>query len=66
MIYDYYKEKGKKGFKGKFIAGIIAIIVFIAAIIASNIYIEITQLKEIGSILPSIYIKNILYRLFFM
>lgn len=65
MIYDYNKEKLKKSFKGKLFIGITAFIAIIAAIIASNIYLEITQLNEIGSFLPSIYIKNLLYKLIF-
>lgn len=65
MIYDYDKEKSKNGVARKVIIGIVTFLIIIAAVIANNIYLEIAQLKEIGSFLPSIYLKNLMYKFIF-
>ncbi len=69
MIYDYYKEISKKSFKGQFfkLKYLIALVVFVmivGAIIASNIYLKVIQLDEIGN-LSSIYTKNLIYQILF-
>jgi len=65
MIYDYYKEKNKKGIKFKLLIIIAVIAIIIAAVLGGSIYLEIIQLDEIGSLLSSVFIKNLLYKVLF-
>ncbi len=67
MIYDYYKEKGKKRSKGKIAVFILAIIVVICAIIGSSIYMELIQLKELNqqADYTTVFTKNLLYKVIF-
>ncbi|MCX7921827.1 MAG: UPF0182 family protein [Clostridia bacterium] len=64
VVYDYYKEKNKKGVKGKLVAVIILTLFMLVGVIASNIYMEVIQLDEIGK-LSSIYLTNIKYKIAF-
>jgi uncharacterized membrane protein (UPF0182 family) len=64
MIYDYYKERERKPFKGKLILGILVFAVLIILIAAFGIYMEVLQLNEIGGY-SGIYIKNLLIKLLF-
>lgn len=61
MVYDYYQEKTKKSFTKKLIIGAILIFVIIGLIVASNIYLQIIQLNEIGGF-SGIYVTNLLYK----
>jgi len=67
MIYDYYKEKGKKSPKGKIAILVIAVIAIIAAIIGSSIYMELIQLKELNqqADYTTVFTKNLLYKVIF-
>lgn len=62
MLYEYNRERFKKSLKRKLIIGLIILLALIGLTIASNIYLEIIQLDEIGN-LSSIYIKNLIYKL---
>ncbi|HEY5586894.1 MAG TPA: UPF0182 family protein [Ruminiclostridium sp.] len=73
MIYDYYKEKEKKGSVGK-IGSIwkigllvLAVIAIIAAFIGSSIYMELIQLKELNqqANYTTVFTKNLLYKVIF-
>jgi uncharacterized membrane protein (UPF0182 family) len=61
MVYDYYQEKTKKGFKGKLIPAAVIVAAIILLIAGSGIYLEIIQLDEIGGF-SSIYLTNLLYK----
>ncbi|MHB8063050.1 MAG: UPF0182 family protein [Ruminiclostridium sp.] len=67
MIYDYYKEKGKKRSKGKIAILIIAVVAIIAAFIGSSIYMELIQLKELNqqADYTTVFTKNLLYKVIF-
>jgi Uncharacterized conserved protein len=72
LVYDYYQEKGKKGFKKQFVLGAIVAVFIVILIAANNIYLEILQLNEIGNHsgvagsvgdYSSVYIKNLIFKL---
>ncbi|PYG87070.1 hypothetical protein LY28_02453 [Ruminiclostridium sufflavum DSM 19573] len=64
MIYDYYKEKGKKHYKWKIVILAVAVIAIIGLIVGSSIYMELIQLKELNmqADYTSVYTKNLLYK----
>ncbi len=64
-VYDYYKEKTKKNFKGKIIIGLVLAFIIAGMAISAMIYVDIIQLNEIGKSLSSIYIKNLKYQILF-
>lgn len=64
-VYDYYKEKGKKSYKGRIIAAVAAAVVVIAVIVAAVIYMDIVQLNEIAKSMSSVYVKNLQFQLIF-
>lgn len=67
MIYDYYKEKGKKSSKGKIALLVFAVIVIFAALIGSSIYLELIQLKELNqkADYTTVFTKDLLYKVIF-
>ncbi len=66
--YDYYKEKNKKSSKGKIVFLITFAVLIIAAIIASSIYMELIQLKELNpkADYSSVFTTNLLYKIIFI
>ena len=64
MIYDYYKEKGKKDVGKTLITAVILLIILITCIAAVNIYLNIIQFNEIGN-LSSVYLTNLSYKVGF-
>lgn len=67
MVYDYFKEKNKKRSKGKIALLLIAVLVILAAIIGSSIYMELIQLKELNqqADFTTVFTTNLLYKVVF-
>lgn len=61
MVYDYYQEKNKKNNKGRLIIGALIALFLVILFTANRIYLEISQLDEIGGF-SSIYVKNLIYK----
>lgn len=62
MIDEFYREHKKSMSRGKITIGALIILLIAAAVIASNIYMEIIQLNEIGGF-SKIYITNLTYKI---
>lgn len=66
-VYDYYKEKEKKSPKGKIALLAVAVVIILAAIFGSSIYMELIQLKELNpdADYTTVFTKNLLYKVIF-
>ncbi len=71
MVYDYYKEEEKKNSKKKFSIKLISLIVVAVAIVlglvASSIYMEIIQLRELNKAADysTVFTTNLKYKVIF-